>query len=201
MEKGIPLSEKAIEDVFKKSQKESTEKCGVNLVEEFFKNHPLNTDAIVVAAKIALVDITYSTFIARYKKKIQVCNIVKIITSIEDFDERVAKGDPELVSEIARKCKVVGVNLFSFASKYCCLHNFYIYKKDDYSIYDSSVVGNLPLYATKSYPVTSKQITKWKNDCDYKSFNDYICNLLKALNINIPFKRRAFDLLLWYANK
>ena len=199
MKNQILLSENAIEEVFEKSQKAAKEKCGINPIEDFFKNHPLNTDPIVVAAKIALVDITYSTFIARYKKKIQLCDIVKIIINIEDFDKRVANGDPKLVSEIAGKCQKIGINLFSFASKYCCLHNFYIYQKDDYSIYDSRVEKHLPLYATKSLPVTSRQISKWKNNCDYKSFNDYIGNLLNEFNINIPHKRRAFDLFLWYA--
>lgn len=198
MEKKLTLNNENVEKAFQEAIEAAHQKCGINILDEFFKKHPLNNNPLIVAAKIALVDTTYSTFLARYKQKISLCDLVKIILSINDFDFLVKNGDAKAVTEIAKNSKsLYNINLFSFATKYCCLHNFYVYGRDDYSMYDRAVRMHLPLYAPKNLPISINTIIGWKNNINYIKYNNYIGEVLNAYNITIPYKRRAFDLFLW----
>ena len=139
------------------------------LIEDVLKKYPNNKTIEDVACKIAVIDFTNSTNLRLYKNKINLYTLAKIITSI-DFDARVAKGDVSLVSDIIQKCHV---KLYSFASKYCCYHNTFLYNRDDYSIYDSVVKKHLPEYATEKLPAS-----KWRRNFNYETFNQYIGDLL-----------------------
>ena len=173
-----------------------------DLIRTFFTRFPSNTDETMVAAKVAIIDTTNNTNISRYKSKISMCDVVQIIVSIKDFDKRVKSGDVKLVEEIASTSKKqYGINLFSFASKYCCYHNVYIYKRDDYSIFDNIVKKNLPDYCDKKLKITVNKIESWRNKFDYKSFNNLIGEVLDSNKITIPYRRRAFDHFLWYTNR
>ena len=148
-----------------------------------------------VACKIAVIDFTNSTNLRLYKNKINLYTLAKIITSI-DFDARVAKGDVSLVSDIIKECHV---KLYSFASKYCCYHNTFLYNRDDYSIYDSVVKKHLPEYATEKLPAS-----KWRRNFNYETFNQYIGDLLDEYGITAatePQRRRLFDHYVWYKNR
>lgn len=172
------------------------------LIETFFKKYPQNTDNLTVAAKVAIIDTTNSTNLSRYKSKISLCDVVKIIMDINDFDARLKKGDATLVDDIARTAKEeYNINLFSFASKYCCYHNVHVYDRDDYSIFDSVVKEHLKDCNTENYSVSAYQVEKWRERINYKEFNEYIGQLLDEYNIMIPNRRRAFDYFLWYNNK
>ena len=86
-------------------------------------------------------------------------------------------------------------------SKYCFVHNCYVYKKDDYSIYDSAVKSLLPKYI-KNYGTTVPKITgaelaKIVNDRDYVSFNNIVGQLISDVGINIANPRKAFDRFIW----
>jgi len=119
-----------------------------------------------------------------------------IIKNIKNIDERIKNGDPEVVVEIAKSNGKI--NLFSFASKYCCYHNKNLYGKDDYSIFDNVLKNYLPKYFDD---ITKNEIENWRKNFQYKKFNEYIGQKLKLLNINIPFKRRKFDHYIWYLNR
>jgi hypothetical protein len=67
-----------------------------------------------------------------------------IIAAIPDIDNRIRTGDPDVVKEIAKSNGKI--NLFSFASKYCCYHNHNLYQRDDYSILDTVLKDYLPRY-------------------------------------------------------
>ena len=110
------------------------------LIKQILEKYPTNTSREIVAMKISLIDVTNSTNLSRYKSKISLSDLTTVICKIEDFDERVENGDPTLVKEIANQKEI---NLFSFATKYCCYHNYIIYKRDDYSIYDGILKSNL----------------------------------------------------------
>lgn len=169
------------------------------LIDTYFNKFPLNTNLIEVAAKVAIIDTTNTTNLSRYKSKISLCNVAEIIVGIDNFDARVKSGDVKLVEEIARKSKEkYGINLFSFATKYCCYHNVHVYKRDDYSIYDNVVKKNLPDYCNN---VTKNKIETWRTKIDYTSFNETIDKVLKDNKITIANRRRAFDHFLWYNNK
>ena len=172
------------------------------LIDTFFKKYPKNTDKLIVSAKVAIIDTTNSTNLARYKSKISLCEVVDIITGINDFDARLKKGDVTLVEEIARTAKVkYGINLFSFASKYCCYHNVHVYGKDDFSIFDNVVKDHLKDYNTNNRSVSAYRVDRWREQMKYKEFNDYIGQLLDDYKITLPNRRRAFDYHLWFENR
>ena len=163
------------------------------LIEDVLKKYPNNKTIEDVACKIAVIDFTNSTNLRQ--NKINLYTLAKIITNI-DFDARVAGGDVSLVSDIISKCPV---KLYSFASKYCCYHNTFLYNRDDYSIYDSVVKKHLPEYATEKLPAS-----KWRKNFNYETFNQYIGDLLDEYGITAatePQRRRLFDHYVWYKNK
>ena len=157
---------------------------------------PNNTDPDVVAMKIGLIDITNSTPLSQHKSKISMVELSKIIASIPDADARIKDGDPEVVNLIARSNGKI--NLFSFASKYCCYHNRNLYEHDDYSILDTVLKEYLPRYFGD---VTKNQIQRWQDSFNYKAYNDYITSKLDELGITVEFRRRKFDLFVWYKNR
>lgn len=163
------------------------------LIEDVLKKYPNNKTIEDVACKIAVIDFTNSTNLRQ--NKINLYTLAKIITNI-DFDAKVARGDASLVSDIISKCPV---KLYSFASKYCCYHNTFLYNRDDYSIYDSVVEKHLPEYATEKLPAS-----KWRKNFNYETFNQYIGDLLDEYGITAatePQRRRLFDHYVWYKNK
>lgn len=169
------------------------------LITECFKLHPYNKDINIIAMKICLIDVTNSTNLSRYKSKISVADLADIIFNIKDFDERVKQGDLELVNDIARIAKVTyGVNLFSFASKYCCYHNCNYYGRDNYSIYDGVLQKYLPNYDDS---IKSNKIKKWKDRFDYKAYCDCIENILNSNSVTVNNKRRKFDHYVWWNNR
>lgn len=157
---------------------------------------PLNTDPDLVAMKVGLIDITNSTHLSQHKSRISMVELAEVISSIPDVDARIAAGDPEVVNEIARSNG--NINLFSFASKYCCYHNRNLYGRDDYSILDTVLKEYLPRYFDD---VTKNQIQKWQDGYQYKSYNDYITKKLNELGITVENRKRKFDHYIWYKNR
>lgn len=161
------------------------------LIEDVLKKYPNNKTIEDVACKIAVIDFTNSTNLHFFN----LYTLAEIITSI-NFDARVAEGDVSLVSDIIKECHV---KLYSFASKYCCYHNTFLYNRDDYSIYDSVVKKHLPEYATEKLPAS-----KWRRNFNYETFNQYIGDLLDEYGITAatePQRRRLFDHYVWYKNR
>ena len=166
------------------------------VITESLKAYPKNDNVALVAMKIALIDITNSTHISQHKQKISIADLAEIIVGIKDIDERIAKGDPEVVNEIARTNGEI--NLFSFASKYCCYHNHNLYGHDDYAIMDTVLMNTLPLYFDD---IRKADIDNWRKRFDYKSYNDFITKKLDELSINTKDRRRKFDHFVWYLNR
>lgn len=166
------------------------------LITRCLKKFPLNTDPDVVAMKVGLIDITNSTHLSQHKSKISMVELANIIAAIPDVDERIKNGDPEVVNIIARSNG--RINLFSFASKYCCYHNSNLYGRDDFSILDTVLKEYLPKYFAD---VTKGQIQKWQDSFNYKAYNDYITGKLEELGITAENKKRKFDHFVWYLNR
>ncbi len=168
------------------------------LITDCIKMFPLNKDINEVSLKICLIDVTNSTHLSQWKNSISVVDLANIIVDIKDIDTRIQNGDPSVVSEIAKKTKDKhNINLFSFASKYCCYHNCNYYNKDDYSIYDNVLMHNLPKYTN----VTSNQIQNWRKSCEYKAYNDCIGEILTNNDIKTTHARRKFDHYVWWNNR
>ncbi len=168
----------------------------MEMITRCFHKFPNNTDPDVVAMKVGLIDITNSTHLSQQKSKISMVELSSIIASIPDIDARIKAGDPEVVNLIARSNGKV--NLFSFASKYCCYHNRNLYERDDYSILDNVLKKYLPRYFGD---VTMNQIQRWQDGFNYKAYNDYITRKLDELGITVEFRKRKFDLFVWYKNR
>lgn len=167
-----------------------------NLITRCFRRFPKNTDPDMVAMKIGLIDITNSTHLSQHKSKISMSELADIIAEISEIDKRIEAGDPEVVNEIARSNGKI--NLFSFASKYCCYHNRNLYGKDDYSILDAVLKEYLPRYFDD---VTKRQIQTWQDNFNYKAYNDYITRKLDELYITVEYRKRKFDHFVWYTNR
>lgn len=169
------------------------------LIKACFNQYPQNTSREIVAMKIGLIDVTNSTNISRDKSKISVPELVDTLLGIKRLDERIAAGDISLVQEIAVETKnKYDINLFSFASKFCCYHNIYIYDGDAYSIYDTVLHDNIPMYALG---VSKRQLNICRESCDYKRYVDIIDGILDANQITTENRRRKFDNLVWYYNR
>lgn len=177
---------------------EETDNYGAEnkLITRCLQRFPKNTDPDIVAMKIGLIDITNSTHLSLHKSKINMNELCHIIAEIDNIDSRIAEGDPEVVNEIAHSNG--NINLFSFASKYCCYHNRNLYGRDDYSILDRVLKEYLPRYFDD---ITQSQIQRWQDECNYKEYNDYITQKLNDLGITVEYRKRKFDHFVWYKNR
>lgn len=163
------------------------------LIDSILKRFPDNTDPELVALKIALFDMTYSTNIGRHRQKIVLEELAGIIVGIKDFDERIRQGDPSVVPIIARSNG--RINLFSFATKYCTNHAVCVYGNDDYVIFDRVVKDALPKYVSGLHKTTIEQ---WRSTCNYTAYKECIDELLDTNGIDIPFRHRKLDHYLWH---
>ena len=166
------------------------------IIHDVLNAFPLHNDLNTIAMKIAVIDVTNSTHLSQYKSRLSLYDLSKVILEIPNFDDRLAKGDPQLINIIARN--IGAVNMFSFASKYCTYHNVEVCGRDDYSIFDGIVKNTLPHYIQG---LTTNKIDTWRRSFDYEAFNECVGKLLDENNIHIPFRRRKLDHFLWYANR
>ena len=165
------------------------------LVKEFLTNHPQNNDLITVIQKIRLIDLINSTNLRMYKKDITISQIAQIIVNEKMFDTWIQNGDARAVELIAKNNG--SINLFSFASKYCCYHNYYVYEDDAFSIYDTVLKDTIPQY----YHITKTSLEAMRKEFNYDQYRMIIDRIIEANQIECFFKRRKTDLFLWYHNK
>lgn len=184
---------------------------------------PDNIDPAVIAMKIAIVDMENSTQLSRLlgEKGTRNINLKDIVGKIQSmpFDERVASGDSSLISELSLWSSGLGLNLFSFFSKYCTYHNTYVYHKDDFSIFDKVVKEHIGDYLSledcreffgadtklrKGQTVTKlieSKIESMRQSCDYELYSRLIDFLLERHSITRPNRRRELDWFIWYRNR
>ncbi len=193
----IPITFKDIQDV---NSEVARSDYGVEdtLITECFRKYSENNDPLIVAMKVALIDTTNSTRLYQHKSKINLRALADLICAIPHFDKRVKQGDAELVKTIAESNGKV--NIFSFATKYCCYHNRNIYGRDDYSIYDFILEKSLPLYFGD---ITKEELISWKEGCLYGEYHKYIGEKLGELEkvLGCEIGRREFDRYIWFKNR
>ena len=195
-QKYLPLTEENMEKQHKFVGASSNYGKEGLIIHDVLNAFPLHNDLNTIAMKIAVIDVTNSTHLSQYKSRLSLYDLAKVILEIPNFDDRLAKGDPQLINIIARN--IGAVNMFSFASKYCTYHNVEVYGRDDYSIFDGIVKNTLPHYIQG---LTTNKIDTWRRSFDYEAFNECVGKLLDENNIHIPFRRRKLDHFLWYANR
>lgn len=130
------------------------------------------------------------------------------ICKINDLKNRLEKGEPELVNEIAQA--VDGRNNFSFASKFCAFVSRALFEgeeADHYCIYDQVLCEVLPYYAW--YYLNEKKYKSRKNsaiETMFKDKKDYV-GYIKLIDrirekaaekTGVSITRKDFDLLLWF---
>lgn len=134
----------------------------------------------------------------------------KVILSIPNLEERLKKGDPELVNEISKS--IDGKQIFSFASKFCTFVSRSLFgdeSKDNYSIYDGVLNDILPYYAyvycneIHIKRINSKIKDEFVDKLDYKGYRDLIDKIREKSKEITGYKvsRKEFDYLLWYYYK
>jgi hypothetical protein len=174
------------------------------IINSCLNKFPQNVDSDIIAMKIALIDMTNSTNLNKHLSKIYLTRLIEKIKSC-NFDERVAKGDISLVGELAKN----EINLFSFFSKYCLYHNYYVYQNDDYVIFDGVMQNNVGQflshyeYKGKIYKASQIKncIEKMRQTYDYEGYLALIDSILERNNIHSKGRHRKFDWFVWYNNR
>ncbi len=161
-------------------------------IEKILSVYRYNTKIEEITAKILLLDMTYSAGLRfHFSAEFTIADLAVGIQAIPELDKMIESGSAEAVT------RILGindkVNLFSFASKYCFIHNFYCYGKDDFSIYDSAVEENLPNYSKYS----RAQLEKWRKERNYSAFNRCVGECLSEQGIKTDKMRYKFDRFLW----
>ncbi|MCD8213653.1 MAG: hypothetical protein LUC34_06370 [Campylobacter sp.] len=112
-----------------------------------------------------------------------------------NFDERVEQGDLSLVNNILEKMDDKDIYCYSFATKYCVLHNYNHYERDDFVIYDG-IVSNLLL----KFRVRDK-FAKFSNKDlkDYPKYKQILNDFRKFYALDCDF--RELDHYLWIPGK
>jgi len=153
--------------------------------------YPKNDNLNAVFLKVTLPDTLYSTNIKSAKIRLE---IAEFIHSCKDFDKRLEKGNLELVNEIAEKSQELSKKRFySFASKYCSLHN-----RDKFPIYGSLVDEKLKEFNNKFNFYNSKISTNFLKD--YANLVSVIDTFQKFFKFE-EFNYRTIDRFLWTLGK
>ena len=174
------------------------------LLSTVMSTYPDNSDVRIVAMKIALIDVTNSTHLSQHKDKVPISDLASFITSI-NFDARVRGYDPDLVYEIANFNGKI--NLFSFASKYCHLHNRHIYGNDDYPKYDGIIARCLPVYLgipkySIGRKITPASLENIRINKEYDKFKGIIDDFIARLGLSSTKGiRKMIDHFIWYTNR
>ena len=164
---------------------------------QYLGTHQSNSDHDAVIHKILLIDYTNSTNLRLYRKKgTSVFSLAdQIVSHARELDQMIQSGAPEAVRLIAG---FGTVNLFSFATKYCCYHNTLCYGRDDYSIYDNIVADVIPGYLD----VKRFYISRCRVEQNYLEYKRIVDTLITVHGLqSVPQIRRKMDHFLWYSNK
>jgi len=198
------ITEEVLEEAARRVSRDPRYGEEAAIIYNCFRKFPKNENSEIIAMKIALIDMTNSTNLNKHLSKIYLTKLIDKIMNCE-FDRRVALGDATLINELARN----EINLFSFFSKYCLYHNYYVYERDDFAIFDgimqNHVGGFIAHYEYKGKLYRSSQIhnciEKLRITYDYEGYIKLIDTILENNNIRGKGKRRKFDWLVWYDNR
>ncbi len=201
-----------IEDLFKDAQKVLKDKSQLRsyelqekILQHLVTEYTDHTVPEAVDLKAKLLNLFYST-------GIQAMNVmVNKILGVANIDSRLKKGDLNLVADIAVIQLSDGKkrNNYSFATKYCALH-----QPDKYPIYDS-IVANVLLYLLKNNkipPYTLRGKKQAENDTcknigeyekalhDYPYYVKVYDSFCRAYNLS-SLSYRDVDFYIWCAFK
>lgn len=193
----LSATPQTIEDVEQSVHRNAVYKTNGLELRHYLSSNHANNDRDIVIHKILLIDYTNSTNLRMYGKKGTSVFFLadRIIENGTQIDQMIQEGNPDAVKIIAG---FGTVNLFSFATKYCCYHNTICYKRDDYSIYDSIVARMIPYYLN----IRPSIISNCRVKQDYHNYKRIIDTLIVGYGLQcIPNIRRKIDHFLWFQDK
>lgn len=176
------LSRERIEEAFQIVMNSKSYGEETKALDRIIKRFPHNTNPDDIIIKLAIVDVTHSTQLAKQKRHVNIDTLAKAIANLPNLDVRLKHKDWSLVTEIA---ELTTVDLLSIASKYCACHNQLLYGKDDYYKFDN-IVSKMIGYNGRNYVEYCKILD---DIVDENDLND-------ILHI-----RRKLDCYLWYCGK
>jgi hypothetical protein len=148
-------------------------------LERIINRFPSNNNPDDIIIKLAIVDVTHSTQLAKQKRNVSIDKLAKAMSRINNLDARMKLGELNLVTEIA---ELTSIDLLSIASKYCTCHNQFLYGKDDYFKFDN---------------IVSKMIGH--SGRDYIKYCKILDEIIDEKGIRyITGIRRKLDCYLWY---
>lgn len=151
----------------------------------FLETYPKNNDINEVLIKASSLNDFYYTNI------FSIIPVAKHIIEIKT-DERLEKNDTSLVNDMAN-INISGVdkNFYSFATKYCSMHN-----PKEFPIYDSYVDKCLMYFKRKdNFANFVKKDLK-----DYKKFKEILISFKKFYDID-EYDLKDIDMYLWQLGK
>ena len=195
----LPLNKNEVIKIQKEVENDAFYGAGIRLLGDIIKAKKLNTNPNEVIDKIVIINALNSTNLQTQKSTVK--NIANAIKECANFDTLLKNGDKKAVDIIALANKNERIN-FSFATKYCAYHSYYLYN-DDFSIYDNFVSIILPFYAKPlGIEISQTKLKEYKEKCDYESFNNVIKEVLKGYKLDKEKQiRRQFDHFLWWQGK
>jgi hypothetical protein len=174
-----------------KEEFDKNNKHSENLINCLISNYPENNKVEIVLLKVITINSLYSTNIYNGIK------IAEHIKNISNFDNRIQEGDENLINDIAMghgiktKKKSKEYYFYSFATKYCSIHN-----NNCYPIYDNILSRLLKKYK-------EEKIVEDFNNSNLIIFSEYKKILTKLKNkYNLDnFSFRDIDKALWQYGK
>ncbi|MBA7583605.1 hypothetical protein ES708_25552 [subsurface metagenome] len=159
------------------------------ILENIFKKDRENINLSVIYQKVVLLNSLYYTNI--FSTFDMTLHIKK---DIKDFKNRINKGDPLLISEIANiTIKNKNKNFYSFATKFCFWHNDKMYP-----IYDRFVAKILKEYSYNNLYDFNCLGIDLKN---YEKYRNVINNFCDYFNLPGEVRYRKIDKYLWQKGK
>jgi|GEM_PF-6973021 len=170
---------------------------------DYIKRNGKNDNIDAVVAKILLIDFDHNTQLSsHYGEGIEI--IAKhIVSNHKSIDVKISKGDISVISDFDIPNKA---SIYSFATKYCQIHNDIVYNRDDFYKNDSVVRQNIFRYIdAKNIPADDKgknkgiKINETAFTRSYKYYIDVLDAILRQnhLDPNKHNNRRKLDHFIW----
>ena len=153
------------------------------ILEKIQKQHPSTSEIEDIYIKVSLLNDFYST---------SILDTWGMANHIKNLNLSVIDGNPDIVNQIAKiKYNDKEYNMYSFATKYCSLHN-----PEKYPIYDGYVEDVL-IYLMNTGKIHNLYTTQ-QDLRDYSKFRNAL-NIIDNKLGNIGYKK--VDMYLWALGK
>ena len=155
------------------------------------KVYPSHTKIEDVLVKVTILNSFYSTVIY------DVYSMAEHIVQVKDIDKRIEAGDLSVVNDISHVTLAgTDYNFYSFATKYCSLHN-----PEKFPIYDSYVEDVL-IYLKNTKKLESANFKKQEDLKDIGKFKNLLCEILeKDFGHQSDLTLKKLDMYLWALGK